>query len=884
MQSQTPTPASTPRPATLLTQKMVHLQRYEQALQQLGGSWENLALLAQLSGTGTDMQQTRLAFDQVTANVLDQLATETLDKALIHLASKAQVSVDIVVRNLFERTADIGFLSTDEDICAFLQRHAAGTLTPEDSCALHQRFAEYVRKYSVYSDILLLDPHGQVVLQLDQNHPVATSQDPLIAQALSTHAPYVEVFRASDLAPGQPLALLYAYRVSASNGSPLGVLCLNFRFDNEMAGIFRHLVAPQDWALALLLDASGQVIASNDPYQIPLGAQLQMSEHQGWLLTRFAGRQYLAITRPTQGYQGYAGPGWVGHAMLPLEHAFDDDAAQAVSGVDPLVLQKVMRSPLLFSQALLEIPKQAAIIQSQLNQSVWNGNLWQKRQPGGASNAVGFSKTLLWEISKTGFKTQSVIEQTVCHLYQTVVSVMLENSRFFASLAVDIMDRNLYERANDCRWWALSPSFRRILAQPSCSDHDQAELTRILRHINSLYTVYTNLVLFDRQGKVVAVSNPAYHACVGRPLQTEWLSRTRSLGSSQDYVVSRFEPSALYADQPTYIYAAAIRALDTNSVVGGIGIVFDSTPQFSAMLTDALPRDPAGQPLAGSFTLYIDGELTILASTHPDFATGTPFKLHPALCKMAPGGTAFDIVSYDGRYYAVGARASSGYREFKGPDDAYRNPVTALIFIPLGSAADIDAIIAADATLRHNQFKPNEHQGAASARSEEYASFHVGSHWMGLPASQVVEALQTRQIKPVPDSSSLLAGIMQHQGKVLPVIALARAIGEPELPRATPERQVVVVERASDGSRLGLVVDALGEIPAIAPDQIKPMSGLFAQGQDSASAGIARVSSTDGRERLLTLVSADFLWRHVQQAQALLEAEQPLPQLQRLAA
>ncbi|MDQ7068951.1 MAG: hypothetical protein Q9M40_13855 [Sulfurimonas sp.] len=31
--------------------------------------------------------------------------------------------------------------------------------------------------------------------------------------------------------------------------------------------------------------------------------------------------------------------------------------------------------------------------------------------------------------------------------------------RWLHILAIDIMDRNLYERANDSRWWALTPLF-----------------------------------------------------------------------------------------------------------------------------------------------------------------------------------------------------------------------------------------------------------------------------------------------------------------------------------------------------------------------------------------------------------------------------------------
>ncbi len=47
--------------------------------------------------------------------------------------------------------------------------------------------------------------------------------------------------------------------------------------------------------------------------------------------------------------------------------------------------------------------------------------------------------------------------------------MVLGDSVFLAELIVDIMDRNLYERANDCRWWALTTDFRAILENEQLS-------------------------------------------------------------------------------------------------------------------------------------------------------------------------------------------------------------------------------------------------------------------------------------------------------------------------------------------------------------------------------------------------------------------------------
>ena len=47
-------------------------------------------------------------------------------KAVLSLRSDARVTIDILIRNLFERTADIGFLATDSEIRRFAEMANGG--------------------------------------------------------------------------------------------------------------------------------------------------------------------------------------------------------------------------------------------------------------------------------------------------------------------------------------------------------------------------------------------------------------------------------------------------------------------------------------------------------------------------------------------------------------------------------------------------------------------------------------------------------------------------------------------------------------------------------------------------------------------------------------
>lgn len=153
---------------------MSSVEDYRQRLAALQGSWDTLSMLSHLNGDGTDMGSTRQAFEALAADLVHSLGTETHHKALLALKSKSQIAIDVLVRNLFERTADIGFLSTDDDIRAFVAKR--GEQDDRTRMQLHRRFREYVAKYSVYDDVVLLAADGEVLLRLSDSQAIPVAQ------------------------------------------------------------------------------------------------------------------------------------------------------------------------------------------------------------------------------------------------------------------------------------------------------------------------------------------------------------------------------------------------------------------------------------------------------------------------------------------------------------------------------------------------------------------------------------------------------------------------------------------------------------------------------------------------------------------------------------
>ncbi|WP_153109843.1 chemotaxis protein CheW [Propionivibrio limicola] len=827
------------------------VEEYREVLQGLQTVWDNLTLLGQMSGTGTDMSSTRQAFNQLTGNLLNQLGAETLNKCVQEMAAKAQVAIDILVRNLFERTADIGFLATDEDVCRFIglcnekaaDPSAGIDLDAEREC-LRARFAEYVAKYSVYFDIVLLDTSGSVLGRLDSRVDVSRTNHSLLAESLETTASYVESFGKIDLLPDCERALIYSYRVTNGDGKPTGVLCLCFRFENEMARIFGNLSAPDDWSVIALLDANGTVIASSDAFHIPVGARLDPVLGDEYRVVRFAGREYLATSCATQGYQGYLGPGWVGHVMLPVQHAFNKDSSEMLKEIDAALLRMVMDSPSLFGDELRNIPLQANRIQRDLNRSVWNGNVHQSSSRRALNPS--FSKILLWEISNTGSRTKDVFARSIANLHETVVSSILQDSRFLASLAVDIMDRNLYERANDCRWWALTSDFRDLLASNDRSASALERMTSILQTINSLYTVYSNLIVFDSQGRVVAVSQPDESGLVGKVIQEEWVRNVLTLPDSQGYAVSSFSATPLYRNRHTYVYGAAISAPGENRIVGGVGIVFDSEPQFVAMLRDALPRNEAGEVTKGAFAAFVEGNGRIIATTDPERKPGDRLPLEASFFSLAKGEGRAGIVQLGNSCYAVGARMSSGYREYKGEGDAYVNDVLALIFVPLCQSVEARS----SAEIKPPVVRSDR---AVDSETVEIATFLVGNKWFGLRSSQIAEAVDFGGMTGVPGAGSDFAGYLMYGGVPIPVFDIRRIV-DAGPPCSGVDSQVVVLKKG-ENSHFGILVDGLGEIPEVCASRLQALPDLLAGGNLLADSIV--MTDVPEKETLLVVLGVD---------------------------
>jgi chemotaxis signal transduction protein len=784
--------------------------RCEQSLHELNLMWRIIESSAKMNCSEDaksilpTMAETRQGFNRLEHELVLSLVHQKVSTVIEEIGTKAHYIIDLLVRNLYERTADVGFLATDNELCSFV----AGLHGNAD--VIRMRLRAYANKYTVYDEIILLDDDGNVLVQINPETPIEGSTDPLIKATMQTDG-YVETYRASDLRPHHEKSLIYSKRMHHPiTGEPIGVLCLCFNFSEEMAGIFSSHGDPTGRSVMLLVDEQHHVIESSDHRWISKGSYVPMCEHQQEGLVMYCGRQYLACSFFANEYQGYLGPrGWRGQVMTPIDVAFTAQESEALLAIDAVMAEGLLSHAKSFCPPLYEIMNAAESIK----RVVWNGQVTTAGQ-GDDSTRL---KTILDQISETGVRSNELFSQSINELYETVLASKLQDSEFVSKLLVDILDRNLYERSNDCRWWALTPELKTILASGQFDQTSIQKMTGILTYINQLYTVYTRVFVYDKLGKIVASTGEDTQkiSVVGTYVPQDTLDKVRLLRNEQEYVVSAFQSTDLYDQAATYVYHAAVRSPDGNMIVGGIGIGFDATPEFLAMLHAGIN----GVDSVKAF--YIDRAGNILSSTDPTRPVGTQLIVDTEMMQLSNGASASKIVVHDAHYAIMGCSVSSGYREFK-VNDGYQDDIIAVVFYMLGEEREFNhqnsGLIIEGAPIVHE--------------SLEFAIFTINGSFFALEVEFVLEAIAASEISPVSMGASaervgLLPTQVEADNSYVWVYDLAYLLTGVSTQMNTAS-QVVVVKFA--GQKIGLLVNALNAVTAFDLSQIS-MSPLIADGK-----------------------------------------------------
>lgn len=141
---------------------------------------------------------------------------------------------------------------------------------------------------------------------------------------------------------------------------------------------------------------------------------------------------------------------------------------------------------------------------------------------------------------------------------------------------IDLIDRNLYERSCDCRWWATDGAMVAALesSDPAAARHAAHRLGVILK----AYTVYFDIVLADRNGVIVANGRPNTYSSVGtQHAKAPWFVSALASASGDDFGFQSVHNSTLVDGKRVLVYSCKVcRGGDAKApALGVLGVVFN---------------------------------------------------------------------------------------------------------------------------------------------------------------------------------------------------------------------------------------------------------------------------------------------------------------------
>jgi len=246
-----------------------------------------------------------------------ELQRRFAEKEADRLSEMSQTLVQFIVRNLYERTADVRWWATDDALF-----HCLESLDRVSVDHAAERLGLINRFYSVYLNLVLVGIDGKVIAcSQPATFPRVTGVDisnvPWFRKAMATTNgdQYVvdDIFH--DSLHGDKLVAVYAATVrkeGRKDGKIVGVLGVMFDWEKQAKTIVQTepALSENEWkrSRVILLDQKMRVIAASDNSGILLPFMLEHHEQQKGHYVN-ANHELVAFAK-TLGYQEYDGLGW----------------------------------------------------------------------------------------------------------------------------------------------------------------------------------------------------------------------------------------------------------------------------------------------------------------------------------------------------------------------------------------------------------------------------------------------------------------------------------------------------------------------------------------------------------------------------------------------
>ena len=273
---------------------------------------------------------------------------------------------------------------------------------------------------------------------------------------------------------------------------------------------------------------------------------------------------------------------------------------------------------------------------------------------GTLSNAISVLVEALEKKSSNDFKEIARINE---HISTSFRGTRLSD---LALTNIDLIDRNLYERSCDVRWWATDNSMVEALTEKTPQAISTA-CERISVILDS-YTVYFDLVLCDCEGNVIANGFKNQYQSMGKNVSdAKWFQEAMKCASGQAYAWETVHRSPLVDNELALVYTTAVRDQGSanGQIIGALGIIF----RYEDLAQTILENVPlsADERKRSRLCIVDDSGLILADSDHKTLEDRIDFQEREQLFAEAKG---FIIGEYNGSKCCIAHASAPGYETY----------------------------------------------------------------------------------------------------------------------------------------------------------------------------------------------------------------------------
>jgi hypothetical protein len=374
------------------------------------------------------------------------------------------------------------------------------------------------------------------------------------------------------------------------------------------------------------------------------------------------GRDSAVFSSRTDGYLDYPGLGWASHLIVPKDNIFLTASGNSELGISIDELMQSRLVPEINKRTFAKVQEDKESIQLiSLNGIVFASKLGKR------GVALG---PIFDQIKQTGELTTSKMEDLLREMAVGELQLNQQALENFSKQAIDLLDRSLFERAADVRWWSTDRFFWTALQEPTPENFQKA--AHRMEVINGSYTMYRNLVLASRTGEVVASakSEDRNKLKAQSVYDDTWFLMAMRTTKTSEFAVQDVAKSKLEGrKERSLIYSGGVRAggARQGDPIGVVGILFDWDTEAKKILITCLPKNRDGEQIDGCAAFYTNADHEIIETTAPEqFPVGKVLNLPAAHAALKAGQSASGLFQIDGRRYIMGSSRTKGYREYAG--------------------------------------------------------------------------------------------------------------------------------------------------------------------------------------------------------------------------